>query len=143
MITGSEDGFIRGVSIYPNKVLSLLGQHSDNENENFPIERISISRCKNFVASISHDYCIKFHDISNFVDKRKEITEITMVGDDEKKEEKKEEIKDEMNDEKMEIEESVEKDETKKKKKSFKTNLKKQEVENQKHNMKGFFSDLF
>lgn len=27
IVTGSEDGFVRGLSVYPNKILRVLGQH--------------------------------------------------------------------------------------------------------------------
>lgn len=29
VVTGSEDGFLRGISIFPNKVLQVLGQHEE------------------------------------------------------------------------------------------------------------------
>lgn len=58
LITGAEDGFVRGVSVYPNKVVATLGQHE--EDEHFPITKISISHCRNFIASCSHDNSIKF-----------------------------------------------------------------------------------
>ena len=67
---GSEDGFLRGVSIYPNKICGILGKHSDDE-EHFPIEKIGISHCKKFAGSISNDDSIQFYDISNFTNKRK------------------------------------------------------------------------
>ncbi len=68
LITGAEDGFVRGVSVYPNQIVATLGQHE--ENQNFPIQRLSISHCRNFLASCSHDDSIKFYDISDFVKKR-------------------------------------------------------------------------
>ena len=37
IITGAEDGYLRGVGVYPNKILTLLGKHSDDDDENFPI----------------------------------------------------------------------------------------------------------
>ena len=72
VLTGSEDGILRGVSIYPNKIISLLGQHSEDD-EHFPIQKIAISHCKNYVASYSHDSSIKFYDVSEFINKRKNL----------------------------------------------------------------------
>lgn len=72
VLTGSEDGILRGVSIYPNKIVALLGQHSEDD-EHFPIQKISVSHCKNFAASCSHDSSIKFYEIRDFVNKRKNL----------------------------------------------------------------------
>ncbi len=36
ILTGAEDGFLRGVSIYPNKIIKILGNHSEDD-ESFPI----------------------------------------------------------------------------------------------------------
>jgi WD40 repeat protein len=67
-LTGSEDGFVRGLSFKPNKIVQTIGQHE--EDENFPIESLSLSHCGNIVASTSHDNSIKFYDVSEFVKKR-------------------------------------------------------------------------
>lgn len=72
MITGSEDGYIRGVSIGPNKILNYLGNHSEND-EIEPITRLAVSNDQRFAASLSYDNWIKFHNISTFVDGRKGI----------------------------------------------------------------------
>jgi WD40 repeat protein len=90
VITGSEDGYLRGVSIGPNKILSLLTPHSEGE-EIEPITRISKSRDSNIIATISHDCAIKFHNIYQFLDKRRntpidpaeEIEEMEMNQEDE------------------------------------------------------------
>ena len=72
VLTGSEDGYLRGVSIYPNQIINILGNHSEDD-EHFPIQKISLSHCKNFVASCSHDNSIKFYEISKFVKKRQNL----------------------------------------------------------------------
>jgi len=72
ILTGSEDGYLRGVSIYPNQIINILGNHSEDD-EHFPIQKISLSHCRNFVASCSHDNSIKFYEISNFVKKRQNL----------------------------------------------------------------------
>eukprot|EP01135_Chromosphaera_perkinsii_P004786 Nk52_evm17s296 gene=Nk52_evmTU17s296 len=57
LATGSSDGYIRVVSILPNKLLGLVGHHSD-----FPLEKICISSGNQFMASCSHDKTVKFWD---------------------------------------------------------------------------------
>ncbi len=39
LLTGSSDGVIRIVSVLPNKLLGVLGQHPDG----FPVERLALS----------------------------------------------------------------------------------------------------
>lgn len=60
------------MSIYPNKILSILGNHSEDD-EHFPIQKLSLSYCRNFVASCSHDNSIKFYEISEFVKQRENL----------------------------------------------------------------------
>jgi len=38
ILTGCDDGKLRGVSIFPNKIISTVGTHSDDENI-FPIHK--------------------------------------------------------------------------------------------------------
>eukprot|EP01126_Amoeba_proteus_P059678 TRINITY_DN7815_c0_g1_i20.p1 TRINITY_DN7815_c0_g1~~TRINITY_DN7815_c0_g1_i20.p1 ORF type:complete len:194 (-),score=52.39 TRINITY_DN7815_c0_g1_i20:286-867(-) len=57
--TGSSDGLIRVVSIEPNKFLGVIGEHED-----FPVERIALSRDTKFLGSCSHDNIVKFWDLS-------------------------------------------------------------------------------
>ena len=64
MLTGSSDGIIRIVGLHPNKLLGMIGEHE----EDFPIEKISLSRDRNLVGSISHDDCIKFWDVRAMTD---------------------------------------------------------------------------
>ena len=92
ILTGSEDGFLRGVSIYPNKIVSVLGNHSEDD-EHFPIQKISLSHCRNFVASCSHDNSIKFYEISRFVKKRENVNNDDLMDLDQLKFEDEENIK--------------------------------------------------
>jgi WD40 repeat protein len=62
VITGSSDGLIRVVSLQPNKVLGVIGDHED-----FPVEGLCRSRCGGILASYSHDDIVRFWDISMFV----------------------------------------------------------------------------
>lgn len=54
IITGSSDGLLRILNVQPNRLLGVLGEHSD-----FDIERIAISSDKRCLASISHDHTLK------------------------------------------------------------------------------------
>jgi WD repeat-containing protein 55 len=83
VITGSEDGYIRGVSVGPNKVLNYLGNHADGDDVE-PVCKMSLSYDKKFVATISHDNWVKFHNISGFVEGRK-IAEVDRDDDDDDK----------------------------------------------------------
>jgi len=57
--TGSSDGIIRIVSIHPNKLLGLVGDHDD-----FPVEQMKFSRDRRFIGSISHEAVVHFWDVS-------------------------------------------------------------------------------
>ena len=72
VLTGSEDGFIRAVGISPNKVLNYVGNHSESD-EIEPITRLAMSFDMKYVASLSYDNWIKFHNISNLVEERKGV----------------------------------------------------------------------
>uniref|UniRef100_A0A6B2L9G0 Uncharacterized protein n=1 Tax=Arcella intermedia TaxID=1963864 RepID=A0A6B2L9G0_9EUKA len=58
ILTGSSDGLIRVVNLYPNKLLGVVGEH-----EEFPIERLGVCRNDILLASCSHDSSIKFWNI--------------------------------------------------------------------------------
>ena len=46
VITGCEDGLIRAVSVLPNKIISILGDPLDNDDEIFHIQKVSLSHDK-------------------------------------------------------------------------------------------------
>jgi len=58
VLTGSSDGLIRVMQIYPNKLLGVIGDHDE-----FPIEKIAMSHDRALVASCSHDNTVQFWDI--------------------------------------------------------------------------------
>eukprot|EP01134_Creolimax_fragrantissima_P000567 CFRG0567T1 len=62
-LTGSSDGLIRAVSVQPNRLLGVVGQHPD-----FPVERLRVAREGNLVASCSHDKTVQFWNIADLVD---------------------------------------------------------------------------
>eukprot|EP00281_Chroomonas_sp_CCMP1168_P027158 CAMPEP_0206248846 /NCGR_PEP_ID=MMETSP0047_2-20121206/20590_1 /ASSEMBLY_ACC=CAM_ASM_000192 /TAXON_ID=195065 /ORGANISM="Chroomonas mesostigmatica_cf, Strain CCMP1168" /LENGTH=366 /DNA_ID=CAMNT_0053674523 /DNA_START=51 /DNA_END=1151 /DNA_ORIENTATION=- len=59
LITCSEDGIIRIVSIQPNKLLGVIGEH-----EGYPVEHLAVSFDKKYLGSCSHDNTVKFWDVS-------------------------------------------------------------------------------
>ncbi|KAL7717599.1 WD repeat-containing protein [Entamoeba marina] len=59
VITGSSDGILRVVQINPHKLLGCIGQHN-----NFPIERLTLSKDNDMVASAGHGKHIKFWDVA-------------------------------------------------------------------------------
>lgn len=61
IVTGSSDGLIRVVSVQPNKVLGIIGDH-----EEFPVEGLRPNFDNTILASFAHDEVIRFWDISMF-----------------------------------------------------------------------------
>jgi WD40 repeat protein len=58
IITGSSDGILRLITVRPNKLVGVVGEHSD-----FPVERLAWSRERSLVGSISHDLAVKLWDV--------------------------------------------------------------------------------
>jgi WD repeat-containing protein 55 len=63
VLTGSSDGLIRVVSLHPNKILGVIGDHED-----FPVEGLCASREGNLLGSFAHDEVVRFWDISLFTE---------------------------------------------------------------------------
>lgn len=59
IVTGSSDGLLRLISIQPNRLLGVIGEHAD-----FPVEALRLSHDRKFVASASHDNKIKLWNIA-------------------------------------------------------------------------------
>ncbi|EKX48261.1 hypothetical protein GUITHDRAFT_86068 [Guillardia theta CCMP2712] len=59
LITCSEDGIIRVISVMPNKLLGVIGEH-----DGCPVEHIQMSHDNKFLASSSHDNTVRFWNIS-------------------------------------------------------------------------------
>jgi len=59
IITGSSDGIMRVIGIFPHKLLGVLGDHMD-----FPIEKMEWGVNHSVIASISHDNLVRFWDAS-------------------------------------------------------------------------------
>lgn len=60
ILTGSSDGLIRAVQIFPTKFLGIVADHGD-----FPIERIKLDRNAKWLGSASHDEVLKLTDIED------------------------------------------------------------------------------
>lgn len=72
IITGSEDGLIRAVSVLPNKIVAILSDPTDQDEDVFHIQRVSISHDRMFLASCSLDDIVKIIDISHLENRLKE-----------------------------------------------------------------------
>ena len=59
ILTGSADGLIRVVTIHPNKLLGVVGQHED-----YPVDKLAMSYDRKFLASCPSDSTIKFWGIN-------------------------------------------------------------------------------
>jgi WD repeat-containing protein 55 len=57
LLTGSSDGLIRVVSIHPDQMLGVLGDH-----EGYPIEHLQFNSDRSFVGSVTHDNVIRLWD---------------------------------------------------------------------------------
>jgi WD40 repeat protein len=58
LLTGSSDGLIRVVSIHPDKLVGVLGDHHDG----FPIEKLQFNSNRDYVGSVTHDNLIRLWD---------------------------------------------------------------------------------
>jgi len=58
VLTGSSDGIIRIVQLFPHKIKGVIGFHDD-----FPVERLTWSHDREFIASCSHDNLVRFWDM--------------------------------------------------------------------------------
>lgn len=64
VITGCEDGLIRAISVLPNKILSILGDPLDANDEVFHIQKVTLSYDKLLLASVTLDDMVKIIDVS-------------------------------------------------------------------------------
>ena len=74
LITGGEDGLIRAVSVLPNRIVAILGDPLDTEDEVFYIQKVALSHCKTLVASCSLDDIVKVIDVSNLAERPEDGT---------------------------------------------------------------------
>jgi WD40 repeat protein len=74
VLTGCEDGLIRAVSVLPNKIISILGDPLDTEDEVFHIQKLALSHDCKFVASCTLDDIVRIIDVSNLENRIKDDT---------------------------------------------------------------------
>jgi len=119
-------------------VLNYLGNHSDSD-EIEAITKMSLSHDKNYVATISYDNWIKFHNISAFVEARANLTaqDFDPEDDDVDEEAKFDDEVEDWGD--SDIEDFGE---TKQRIMKKKTNIKERKREIEKEKKINFFSDL-
>lgn len=63
--TGAQDGLIRVVSILPNKILGVLGEHGHTKEA---IECLDLSHQHGVIVSSSHDCAARWYSLKNAVD---------------------------------------------------------------------------
>lgn len=68
--TGCSDGWVRIVGLFPNAV-KIFQNHAEDLDEAMPVTKIELSRCGQYLASISHDNSIKFYDLSEIIEMAK------------------------------------------------------------------------
>jgi WD40 repeat protein len=61
LVTGSSDGLIRLVTVAPNKLVGIIGEHGDDDD---PVERLAWSRDRTIIASTGHDDTVRFWDVA-------------------------------------------------------------------------------
>ncbi|KAI0795776.1 WD40 repeat-like protein [Abortiporus biennis] len=101
-LTGSSDGLLRAVQLFPTKLLGVVADHGE-----FPIERIAVDRDGEgrWVGSVGHDEILKLTDLKEvFEDEDEEKDE--GEGDDDSEEEKRKAGSDDSDEDEDETEES-------------------------------------
>ena len=91
LLTGGEDGLIRTVGLFPNKILRIVGDHYENESpdEHYPIGRVAPSYDRAWAGSVSHDGYVKFYGTTIDRDRAKQAEVLNEEEEEETKEEEK------------------------------------------------------
>mmetsp|Transcript_8293 Transcript_8293/g.30599 ORF Transcript_8293/g.30599 Transcript_8293/m.30599 type:complete len:170 (-) Transcript_8293:2954-3463(-) len=69
VVAGCSDGLIRRLSILPNRVLSIVGEHSDT------VERMSYSSRQSILVSASTDYTVKVWNLGQQQAQQKDVAD--------------------------------------------------------------------
>ena len=64
IVTGSSDGLIRILSVQPNKVIGILGEHV----QGLPVEKIDIDATSQSLLSLSHSNTVKVWGIKDLLE---------------------------------------------------------------------------
>ena len=70
ILSGSSDGLIRAVEIFPTKFLGVIADHGE-----FPIERLKLDRQGKWLGSASHDEVLKLTDVGDALEESDEEKE--------------------------------------------------------------------
>ncbi|KAJ1873637.1 WD domain repeat-containing protein 55 [Coemansia sp. RSA 486] len=62
-VTGSSDGLLRIVQLFPHKLVGVAGDH-----DSLPVEKVVLSYDQQWLASCSHDHTVHFWDIGYIFD---------------------------------------------------------------------------
>ena len=71
LISASGDGLIRVLSVQPNRMLGVLGEHGDLD-----VERLAMDSAKKYLASASHDDSVKIWNLGVLQDDDDEDDEV-------------------------------------------------------------------
>jgi len=88
--TGSSDGIIRIVSIAPNNMLGVIGEHGE-----MPIECLRQSYDRHYMATTSHDSTVKFWNVE-YLYETDEDTDVADIGAERKQSERADRMETEM-----------------------------------------------
>lgn len=67
ILSGSEDGIIRVLTVLPNKMVGVVGEHED-----YPVERLALSSDCRCLASASHDSTVRLWNMRAFTEEEEE-----------------------------------------------------------------------
>ncbi|KAJ2808023.1 WD domain repeat-containing protein 55 [Coemansia guatemalensis] len=81
-VTGSSDGLLRIVQLFPHKLVGVAGDH-----QALPVEKVVLSYDQQWLASCSHDHMVHFWDIgyifNDAEEEEEEAVDDVRVSDDE------------------------------------------------------------
>ncbi|KAJ1861954.1 WD domain repeat-containing protein 55 [Coemansia sp. RSA 2703] len=77
-VTGSSDGLLRIVQLFPHKLVGVAGDH-----DSLPVEKVVLSHDKQWLASCSHDHTVHFWDIGYIFDDSGDADNDSKDGSDE------------------------------------------------------------
>lgn len=80
-VTGSSDGLLRIVQLFPHKLVGVAGDHSS-----LPAEKVVLSYDQQWLASCSHDHSVHFWDIGYIFNKDGDEDEDEADNEDDNKE---------------------------------------------------------
>lgn len=61
VLLGCSDGYIRLVTIHPNKIVGIINNEKQYDDTNYPIEKVSCNMNATYIGSLSHDVYIQLY----------------------------------------------------------------------------------